>query len=134
MSLCLNCFVSRLIAHELVHEQIFFLGSACLLNESKTKAQAWLIYKQTNMNKFFIELNSSCSWSAWFIYNPIKHYQESHNSWQNLLPNIRLCAPRDILHQIALDRGVHATHRPTHPNRTQSISTRPDYSVVSCGS
>jgi len=25
MSFCLNCFVSSLIAHELVHEQIFFL-------------------------------------------------------------------------------------------------------------
>ena len=39
----------------------FCLGSACLLNESKTKAQVWLIYKQTNMNEFFIESNPSYS-------------------------------------------------------------------------
>ena len=46
------------------------LSSACLLNETKTKAQSWLIYKQINMNKLFIELSLNYSWSAWFIYNP----------------------------------------------------------------
>ena len=56
MNICLNCFVLSLIAHEFVHEQIFLLvslfmnkffclGLACLLNELKTKAQDWLIYK-----------------------------------------------------------------------------------------
>ena len=35
--------------------KFFCLGLACLLNEPKNKAQAWLIYKQTNMNKLFIE-------------------------------------------------------------------------------
>ena len=54
MSLGLNCFVSNLIAHEIVHEQFFFcLGSVYLLHEPKIKAQAWVIYKQINMNKFF---------------------------------------------------------------------------------
>ena len=61
MSLCLNCCLSSLITHELVREQIFCLGSACLLNELKNKAQAWLIYKQTNMNKLFIEPSPSYS-------------------------------------------------------------------------
>ena len=51
--------------------KFFCLGSACLLNEPTTKAQAWFIYKQTNMNKLFIEPSSSCSWSAWFIYSPM---------------------------------------------------------------
>ena len=53
MSLCLNCFVSSLIAHEL-----------------KTNAQAWFIYKQTNMNELFIELSSIYSWLVWLVYNP----------------------------------------------------------------
>ena len=48
----------------------FCLGSTCLLNEPKTKAQSWLIYKQTNMNKLFIKPSQSCSWSTWFIYSP----------------------------------------------------------------
>ena len=48
----------------------FYLGSACLLNKPKIKAQAWLIYKQTSMNKLFIKSSSSCSWSTWFIYSP----------------------------------------------------------------
>ena len=62
MSLCLNCCVSSLIAHELVVKFFFFwLGLVCLLNEPKTKAQAWLIYKQKNMNKLFIEPNLNCS-------------------------------------------------------------------------
>ena len=39
----------------------FCLGSACLLNKLKTKAQAWLIYKQTNMNELFIKPSLSCS-------------------------------------------------------------------------
>ena len=70
MSLCLNCVVSSLIAHEFVYEQFFCLGLACLLNEPKTNAQVWLIYKQTSMNKLFIKSSSSCSWSTWFIYSP----------------------------------------------------------------
>ena len=45
----------------------FCLSLACLLNELKTNIQAWFIYKQINMNKFFIEL-SNCSWSVWFFY------------------------------------------------------------------
>ena len=61
MSLCLNYFVSNLIAHELIHKQIFCLDSACLLNKPKTKAQAWFIYKQTNMNELFIKSSPSCS-------------------------------------------------------------------------
>ena len=60
MSLCLNYYVSSLIAHELVCEQFFCLGLACLLNESKTKTQVWLIYKQANMNKLFVESSLSC--------------------------------------------------------------------------
>ena len=48
----------------------FYLGSACLLNKPKIKAQAWLIYKQTSMNKLFIKSSSSCSGSTWFIYSP----------------------------------------------------------------
>ena len=50
MSLYLNCCVSSLIAHELVVNKFFCLGLACLLNEPKTKTQAWLIYK-TNKHK-----------------------------------------------------------------------------------
>ena len=61
MSLYLNCCVSSLIAHELVCEQFFWLDLACLLNEPKTKAQVWLIYKQTKINKLFIESSPSCS-------------------------------------------------------------------------
>ena len=70
MSLNSTCFVSSLI----VHEQFFFfcLSSACLSNKPKIKAQAWLIYKQMNMNELFIELSLSCLWTVWFIYNPIK--------------------------------------------------------------
>ena len=49
--------------------KFFYLGSACLLNKLKIKAQAWLIYKQTNMNNFFIKPSSSCSLSPWFIYS-----------------------------------------------------------------
>ena len=61
MNLCLDCFISSLIVHELVCEQFFFLGSACLLNKPKIKAQVLLIYKQINMNKLFIDLSPSCS-------------------------------------------------------------------------
>ena len=50
--------------------KFFYLGLACLLNKPKIKAQVWLIYKQTNMNKIFIEPSSSCSWSTWLIYSP----------------------------------------------------------------
>lgn len=71
MTLYLNYFVSSLITHELVREQFFFsLDLACLLNKPKTKIQAWLIYKQTNINEFFIDPRSSCSLSTWFIYSP----------------------------------------------------------------
>ena len=70
MNLYLNCCVSSLITHELIREQIFLLGSACLLNDPKTKAQAWLVYKQININKLFIELSLSCSLSPLFIYSP----------------------------------------------------------------
>ena len=52
MSLSLACFVSSPIVHN-----FFFLGSTCLLNKPKTKAQAWIIYKQMNMNELFIKLN-----------------------------------------------------------------------------
>ena len=61
MSLNSTCFVSSLIVHELVHEQFFFLSSACLSNKSKNKAQPWLIYKQTNNNEFFIKSSPNCS-------------------------------------------------------------------------
>ena len=60
MSLCLNCCVSSLIAHELVREQIFLLGLGLFIKRAKTEAQTWLIYKQTNMDKLFIELSPSC--------------------------------------------------------------------------
>ena len=50
----------------------FCLSSACLSNKPKIKAQAWLIYKQMNMNELFIELSLSCLWTVWFIYNPTK--------------------------------------------------------------
>ena len=69
MILCINCFVSSLIAH-LFMNNLFRLGLACLLNQPETKAQVWLIYKQTNINELFIELNSNCSWTTWFIYSP----------------------------------------------------------------
>ena len=48
----------------------FIFGLGFLSNKPKTKAQSWLIYKQTNMNKLFIEPSQSCSWSTWFIYSP----------------------------------------------------------------
>ena len=54
MSLSLACFVSSPIVHNFF---FFFLGSTCLLNKPKTKAQAWIIYKQMNMNELFIKLN-----------------------------------------------------------------------------
>ena len=38
----------------------FCLDLACLLNKFEIKAQVWLIYKQTNMNMFFIKSNSNC--------------------------------------------------------------------------
>ena len=56
-----NCSTSLFV------NNFFCLSSACLLNELKTNIQAWFIYKQINMNEFFIEL-SNCSWSVWFIY------------------------------------------------------------------
>ena len=49
--------------------KFFCSGLAFLSNKPKTKAQAWLIYKQTNMNELFIKPSLSCSRSAWFIYN-----------------------------------------------------------------
>ena len=62
MVLCFNCFVLSLIAHELVCEQIFFcLRLAFLSNKPKTRAQACLIYKQTNIKELFIESNLICS-------------------------------------------------------------------------
>ena len=60
MSLYLNCCVSNLIAHELVRKQIFLLGLGLFIKRAKTEAQTWLIYKQTNMDKLFIELSPSC--------------------------------------------------------------------------
>ena len=68
MSLCLNCCVSSLIAHELVCEQIFLFGLGLFIKRAKTEAQTWFIYKQTNMDKLFIELSPSCLWTTWFIY------------------------------------------------------------------
>ena len=56
MSLRLICLVSSL---ELVFEQIFLLRLGLFIKEFKTKAQAWLIYKQTNMNELFIKPNPS---------------------------------------------------------------------------
>ena len=50
--------------------KFFCSGLACLSNKPKTKAQAWLIYKQTNMNELFIKPSPSCSRSAWFVYSP----------------------------------------------------------------
>ena len=52
-------FVSSLIAHWLFMNNFFCLDSACLLNKTKIKHQTWLIYNQTNINKFFIELSLS---------------------------------------------------------------------------
>ena len=46
---------------------LFCLSLACLLNELKTNVQAEFIYKQINMNEFFIKL-LNCSWLVWFIY------------------------------------------------------------------
>ena len=38
---------------------IFFcLGLPHLLNKPKTKSRTWLIYKQTNVNKFFFQTNN----------------------------------------------------------------------------
>ena len=51
----------KLNSSRLFVNKFFCLSSACLLNEPKPKAQAWLIYKQTNMNKLFIESSPSCS-------------------------------------------------------------------------
>ena len=50
--------------------KFFCSGLACLSNKPKTKTQAWLIYKQTNMNELFIKPSPSCSRSAWFVYSP----------------------------------------------------------------
>ena len=50
--------------------KFFCSGLACLSNKPKTKAQAWLIYKQTNMNELFIKSSPNWSRSAWFVYNP----------------------------------------------------------------
>ena len=58
--------------------KFFGLSSACLLNESKTKTQVWLIYKQTNINKFFIEPSLSSLSSAWFIYTPNRELLTQH--------------------------------------------------------
>ena len=49
----------------------FCLSSACLSNKPKTKAQAWLLYKQMKMNELFIELSLNCLWTAWFVYSLI---------------------------------------------------------------
>ena len=43
---------------------IFYSGSARLLNKAKTKAWTWLFYKQTNMNELFIKPSSSCLWTV----------------------------------------------------------------------
>ena len=51
----------KLNSSRLFVNKFFCLSSACLLNEPKTKAQVWLIYKQTNMNKLFIKPSPSCS-------------------------------------------------------------------------
>ena len=62
--------------------KFFSLGSACLLNEPKTKAQTYLIYKQKNMNELFIEPSPSCSWSVCFIYIP---YYYRYNDMEECL-------------------------------------------------
>ena len=62
--------------------KFFCLGLAWLLNKPKTKAQAWFIYKQTNMNKLFIEPSPSCSSSVCFIYIP---YYYRYNDMEECL-------------------------------------------------
>ena len=61
MSLSSTCFVSSAIVHEQLFIIIICLGPTCLSKKPKIKAQAWLIYKQTNMNELFIEPSPSCS-------------------------------------------------------------------------
>ena len=51
-----------LLFTSLFTNKFFCLGSTCLSNKPKTKAQFWLIYKQTNMNELFIE--PSLSWNG----------------------------------------------------------------------
>lgn len=64
----INEFILELFCIEL-RLKYFCLGLACLLNKYKTKAQAWLIYKQTNMNKFFYQVESK------FFMNNLVHLQ-----------------------------------------------------------
>ena len=40
--------------------KLFCLGLDCLLNKPKTKTQAWVIYKQTNINKLFFKPSPTC--------------------------------------------------------------------------
>ena len=64
---CIDLYCSRAYSWTI----FFYLSSACLSNKPKTKVQAWLICKQTNIKELFIEPNMSCSWIAWYVYSPM---------------------------------------------------------------
>ena len=70
---CIKPYCSRAYSRTTFFFFFWCLGLACLSNKLKTKTQAWLIYKQMNMNEFFIEPSSSCSWMTWFIYGPSRY-------------------------------------------------------------
>ena len=55
----LDYFNQSLLFTGLFMNNLFCSGLARLLNNPKTKAQTWFIYKQTNMKKIHIELSPS---------------------------------------------------------------------------
>jgi len=48
----------------------FCLDFSRSLNKPKIKVHVWLVYKQTHMNKLFIEPTMSYLLITWFIYSP----------------------------------------------------------------
>ena len=71
--------------------KFFCLGLACLLNESKIKAQAWVIYKQNKHELTFYQANAKLSmiglvYLQWFIYNPMWDIYLNSVKWQESKP------------------------------------------------
>ena len=67
-------FLSNSIVYKFVHKQYFFAWAQLVhLKILKLKAQTLLVYKQTNMDKFFIEPNWNYLWTTWFIYEPYSY-------------------------------------------------------------
>ena len=115
-----------------VHEQFFCLGSAYLSNKPKTKAQAISLFinKQTNMNEFFIESNSSCSWLTWFVYSPRNTYY-----WFNKFPTLDKARPLTsyVMGLTDIENIIEPCHVITWPRKEPNIEISQNRSALNQG-